>query len=178
MKSSLKFSVATAVAIMAVVPNLALAGDTYFIRTVSLVGATSTVYDKIEDGSTNVVVNLNITGDFDSSEHTYNDNNTVYIDINNNSTFNKDIYGGHVTTNTGAFNDDVMYNYVRINSGGMQNVVGGKADLKSASGNLVEAHGGTILNIIGGQSIRGNATKNNVKFIKALLLEKVSMAPI
>ena len=172
MTTNLKISVAAAVALTSVVPNLALAGDTYYINTISLGGTALTVYDKIEDGSTNRVVNLNISGDFDSGEHTYNDNNTVYIDINNNSTFNKDIYGGHVTTITGAFNDDVMYNYVCINSGGMQNVVGGKADLKSASGNLVEAHGGTILNIIGGQSIRGSATKNNVKIYQGATIRE------
>ncbi|MBP3206956.1 MAG: hypothetical protein J6M21_01690, partial [Campylobacter sp.] len=152
MKSSLKFSVAAAVALTSVVPNLALAADMYDISMLSGLP----VYQL------NGTSPRSINGDFDSGELTNNDENEVYVNLTGNQAFIGTIYGGYVTTGSGSYNDDVTKNIVTMNGGVATRVIGGKADLKAAIDNKVYIKDGNVISVMGGQSIQGGVKNNSV----------------
>ena len=152
MKSSLKFSVAAAVALTSVVPNLALAADKYDISVLSGLP----VYQL------NGTSPRSINGDFDSGELTNNDENEVNVNLTGNQVFIGTIYGGYVTTGSGSYNDDVTKNIVTMNGGVATRVIGGKADLKAAIDNKVYIKNGNVMSVMGGQSIQGGVKNNSV----------------
>ena len=134
MKSSLKFSVAAAVALTSVVPNLALAGNRYDIDVASS-GATYSG----DNGTFSGVV----SGDFDNGELRENSGNTIIIDSSNgvHNSYKYNFYGGFISFNVaGSQQDtDVENNKVEIDNRMLiiGSLVGGMTQTRSSNSNIV-----------------------------------------
>ena len=155
MKSSLKFSVAAAVALTSVVPNLALAGNRYDIDVASS-GATYSG----DNGTFSGVV----SGDFDNGELRENSGNTIIIDSSNgvHNSYKYNFYGGFISFNVaGSQQDtDVENNKVEIDNRMLiiGSLVGGMTQTRSSNSNIVTVNRGYVEDVIGGQIIRAGST--------------------